>query len=187
MAIQLKRLQTKFCKRCGLQKPETKFHRAAQRKDGSWLRSPICKGCAKLKAREYYLDNQDRLKEHNRLKAQRYREENPEYDRAMHLKRKYGLTIEEWDRLHDLQLGRCAICRLPLAEASRVCVDHEHETGEVRGLLCDVCNLGIGCFRDDPERCRWAAMYLEESRLKKGLESTARGGDPDHGYTVPKS
>lgn len=165
----------KQCQKCGQLRFLVNFHRAGQRKDGTWIYQTICKSCAKVKARKYYLANQDRLKEHNRLKGQRYRKENPEYNRSQHLRHKYGLTIEEWNRWHDLQLGRCAICRLPLAEAKRICVDHHHDTGVVRGLLCDVCNLGIGCFRDDPDRCRSAATYLEESRLEKGLERIREG------------
>jgi Recombination endonuclease VII len=172
---------------CGRRRLLCHFHRAARRKDGTWLYQNICKSCAKVKARVYYLENQERLKEYNRLKGQRYREENPQFDRAMKLKHKYGLTIEAWDRLHDLQLGRCAICRMPLTEAKRICVDHDHRTGLVRGLLCDVCNLGVGCFRDDPDRCLLAARYLAESRPQRGPERSRGEVMPHHGDSVSES
>lgn len=73
--------------------------------------------------------------------------------------RKYGINREEWDRLYDLQLGRCAICVMPLSE-TRPHVDHNHETGEVRGLLCNLCNPGLGYFRDDPVILLQALRYL---------------------------
>ncbi len=154
-------MSPKQCKRCELVKDEADFHKAALRKDGSWCCQPICKACSVLKAREYYLENQERLKEHNRLKGQRYRQENPEWNRWHHIARKYGLTQEDWEKLYDEQLGRCAICRTPFG-GIKVCIDHDHLTGSVRGFLCTRCNFAIGYLQDDPERCESAARYLRE-------------------------
>lgn len=80
-------------------------------------------------------------------------------------KHMYGLTKEGFDRLWAEQEGRCAICRDPLAdEPYRLHVDHCHETGAVRGLLCGGCNVGLGNYRDDPKLLRAAADYLESRR-----------------------
>jgi len=82
--------------------------------------------------------------------------------RARDLERKYGITVAEYERLYTEQLGRCAICVDPLAEV-KVCVDHDHETGAVRGLLCNRCNQGLGYFRDSAGIMNAAVRYLMES------------------------
>lgn len=73
---------------------------------------------------------------------------------------KYGLTFDEWRKMMIAQKGRCAICR-DLPQTKDLCIDHDHQTGEVRGLLCNSCNLGNGLFRDNPAFLRAAALYLE--------------------------
>jgi hypothetical protein len=71
----------------------------------------------------------------------------------------YALTAEQHAELLAGQDGKCAICR---AEDSRaLSVDHEHGTGVVRGLLCRRCNLGLGCFGDDPYLLTLAIDYLK--------------------------
>lgn len=75
----------------------------------------------------------------------------------------YGLSQERYEALLAAQDGRCAICRTDdwPGKDHRPHVDHCHETGRVRGLLCDFCNRGLGLFGDDPARLRAAADYLE--------------------------
>ena len=59
------------------------------------------------------------------------------------------------------QNGVCKICKLPPNHNSNhLCVDHDHETGEVRALLCDLCNRGLGYFKDDPRLLKLGAEYL---------------------------
>jgi len=71
---------------------------------------------------------------------------------------KYGLNVEEYDALVLASGGLCAICSGDMGDD--ICVDHCHDTGAVRGLLCRHCNFGLGHFRDDPERLRAALAYL---------------------------
>lgn len=79
---------------------------------------------------------------------------------ADYLKRAYNITLEEYDRMLKAQGGKCAICSCELK--GRNChVDHNHETGEVRGLLCHSCNVGLGMFRDDRGRFLKASEYLK--------------------------
>jgi hypothetical protein len=76
----------------------------------------------------------------------------------------YGLTLAEFDAMVRRQSGRCLICAAPGDPAKPNCglvVDHDHSSGEVRGLLCDRCNRGLGLFRDAPHVLRAAAQYLE--------------------------
>lgn len=76
--------------------------------------------------------------------------------RKYHLKARYGLTLEEFDRRVKAQNGVCAVCK----EAPATDVDHDHRTGRVRGILCEPCNGSIGLFHDDPKIIRKAIEYL---------------------------
>lgn len=79
---------------------------------------------------------------------------------AWKIKKRYGLTVDAYEELLARQGGRCAICGGKQIHERNMSVDHDHETNEVRGLLCDYCNRGLGLFRDDPERLIAAARYL---------------------------
>ena len=79
--------------------------------------------------------------------------------RKYHLWRRYGLTLEAVDRLLQDQSGLCAICGVADPEH----VDHCHQTGRVRGLLCFNCNGGLGQFKDDADMLRAAATYLDRA------------------------
>jgi len=87
-----------------------------------------------------------------------------EYNRRSVLKAKYGITAEEYDQMLLKQENVCAICGLEAGGGrgaeSRLAVDHNHETGKVRGLLCNNCNNGLGRFKDNPELLRKAIDYL---------------------------
>jgi hypothetical protein len=75
---------------------------------------------------------------------------------------KYGITIQDYDDMFEDQGGVCKICSLPQTNKrfNHLCVDHDHETGEVRGLLCDPCNRAIGLFKDDSRLLDKAREYL---------------------------
>ncbi len=75
-----------------------------------------------------------------------------------HLRSRYGMTRAEVETLAEAQ-GGCAICGI-LEPADGWQVDHDHETGEVRGILCRPCNMGLGLFRDDPHSLAQAISYL---------------------------
>lgn len=74
---------------------------------------------------------------------------------------KYGIPDEKYREIYREQKCLCAICLIPLAKA-RVCVDHDHATGDVRGLLCNKCNTGLGLFRDHEVIVTRAANYLKK-------------------------
>lgn len=76
-------------------------------------------------------------------------------------KRKYNLSTEEVDRLIAERNGLCDICHQPAKLGTRLNVDHDHTTGEFRGMLCWSCNVGLGHLGDTTERLREAADYLE--------------------------
>lgn len=81
--------------------------------------------------------------------------------RALNLKAKYGLTIEQYNAMLLAQNFRCEICGDPSDLATkRLVVDHDHKTDKIRSLLCDKCNLGLGSFLDEPRRLKKAIAYL---------------------------
>lgn len=75
--------------------------------------------------------------------------------------KKYGITPEDYDEMYSKQEGKCAICKShQLSLKKKLCVDHCHKTGKVRGLLCNNCNLGLGSFKDDKIILETAIKYL---------------------------
>jgi hypothetical protein len=87
----------------------------------------------------------------------------PESVRRRDLKRRYGITVEEYDAMLEQQGNRCAICRTDKPGGKgRFHVDHDHQTGEVRGLLCNNCNRALGHFKDNVLILEQAIRYLNE-------------------------
>jgi hypothetical protein len=119
--------------------------------------------CARTRA--FREKNRDKINEEMREK----RASDPEFrekDRARQLnrrrKRVYGITTEDYNRMLARQHGACAICKQRYGQ--KLCIDHCHATRKVRGLLCHRCNVGLGCYADDPSFLREAAAYLEAAR-----------------------
>jgi hypothetical protein len=80
--------------------------------------------------------------------------------RSAWLRRRYGITIADYDALLATQDGVCAACGGKDQNGRRLAVDHCHETGRVRGLLCDFCNRAVGLLRNDPATAEGVARYL---------------------------
>lgn len=87
-----------------------------------------------------------------------------EQRREDHLQRAYGLSMSDYEDLLNNQNNSCAVCLSSFSghSSKHMCVDHNHSTGEVRGLLCHSCNTGIGKFKDSPEILTMAIAYLQE-------------------------
>jgi hypothetical protein len=145
----------KWCSRCGETKLATEFHVRHASNDGRVSR---CKQCIAAYDREYFSANSDRLRAQakNRYGATKHQV------RVKQMRRMYDLTIAEYDAMRDAQDNQCAICGRHERDLNkRLCVDHDHETGRVRGLLCNQCNSLLGRWNDDPAIARRAAAYLE--------------------------
>jgi hypothetical protein len=107
--------------------------------------------------RERYYKNRERLLDFTvDQKARRSRA-----NRIFRLKRDYGITPEQYEEMLVHQNGVCAICGNPDKHGRNLAVDHSHETGKVRGLLCTHCNTGIGVLGDTADHLRAALKYLE--------------------------
>lgn len=101
------------------------------------------------------------IAENERSKDPEYRNRSKECTERYRLKRKYGISIEERDRLIESQNGLCAICKSTCRTGNKLSVDHSHVTGKVRGMLCANCNLGLGSFMDSISSLKSAVEYLE--------------------------
>lgn len=94
---------------------------------------------------------------------------NPEYERINTL-RDYGLTRDDFDAILEHQKGVCAICEQPeVGKKGNLHIDHDHNTGEIRGLLCKDCNTTLGQMKDNPDLLRKAAAYLEAGGSGHGV------------------
>lgn len=102
----------------------------------------------------------DKNREHIKQSKRQWNRDNPDKIKSLNLKR-YGITLEQYNRLLIAQGGRCKICD----KTEHLHVDHDHRTGKVRGLLCSNHNTGLGKFQDDIETLEKAIVYLKESRI----------------------
>lgn len=113
------------------------------------------------RSRQWYADNRERARE----TVKKYRTGNEEFkraDRNRQLKSKYGITQVDFEEMLQRQHGVCAnpACRMPDNRGRTLHVDHDHETGRVRGLLCFDCNVVLGKVNDDPMALIGLIQYL---------------------------
>lgn len=132
----------KTCSKCRVDKPISEFYKDRRRADGVRYH---CKACSNSYV---YAD----------------RKTAPERYRNSTLMRKYGIGIIEFEKMLEAQGGACAICRGQESESRPLSVDHDHDTGKVRGLLCQKCNRGLGLFGDNVSNLASAFLYLEVNR-----------------------
>jgi hypothetical protein len=123
-----------------------------------------CNQCSETKAKDdFYTSNLSTCKECKKENVREYKRNNKGYHRRSMLMKTYGLSLERFNEMLEEQGHCCAICKAdnPGDEHS-FRVDHNHDTGEVRGLLCNACNLTLGNAKEDATRLRACADYLDE-------------------------
>ena len=183
----------KNCSKCKEDRPITDFHKDKYNQDGlthacKWCRGskshvyfrshdhPICRTCGEVKTREDFHKRSNRksglshrckscVKEYKKQPNVKKRNKYVGWKSKLHAK--YNITPDDYFKMYDEQKGVCKICSTPepctSGTKSRFSVDHNHETGKVRGLLCNLCNRGLGFFYDNANLLRKAAKYLEEN------------------------
>ncbi len=162
----------KRCNVCGELKDIEEFYKAAGCVDG---RRGDCRSCFQAKAvaraeanpelreiarertRRWIADNDDRYRSYKRSYGKL--DKKKQADRRVHLRKKFGLTPDDYERMLAEQGGGCAVCGDP-PDKTALHVDHCHDTGVVRGLLCFRCNAAIGNLRDDPRIIAAALAYV---------------------------
>lgn len=143
----------KTCCVCKLSKEMEEFHRDRSHKDG---RCSTCKKCSLARHAVYYSENLEERTTYNK----RYQKVNKKKIRDQTRCSIYGLALGEFDRLFAEQGGICAICGSPGGKRG-IGVDHDHESGKIRALLCGPCNIGIGMLKDSSVLIQKAADYLK--------------------------
>ena len=178
----------KKCTKCGVVQPLDNFYKAGGTRDGhrgdckacfqkrAKARYPLVREIAIERAKQWARENPARLRETKRRYAESGRK--AAADRRSHLKRKFGLTVEQYDAMLAAQGGVCAICGRPPRDDISLHVDHDHETGQVRGLIDFRCNNALGDFDDDAARLAAAIRYLdrhdpETQRLTQQIKQRA--------------
>jgi len=135
------------CTRCKQIKPIDAFNRAGKTSTGMQTYNIQCKQCANNTKKEYRKNNPEKLVDSD-------------------LKRNYGISLADYERMFKTQNGLCAICNKPDTKR-RLSVDHDHKTGKNRELLCSLCNLTLGHLSDDPELFDRAAAYLRRHQCSQ--------------------
>ena len=162
----------KKCSKCGELKPLSSYYRAGgNSRDG--LRGDCIPCNLAAKAEQHRLNPRP-----GRERTRRWREANVEQakanqqafvasggkrmaDRKSYLKRKYGMTIEQYEAMLEAQGGGCFMCGRPPRDDISLHVDHDHSTGQIRGILCFCCNNALADFQEDRGLLRKAAVYLD--------------------------
>lgn len=137
--MSLQKGNQKICPKCSTDKPLSAFSKNKSRKDGlnGWCKSCLYGPCS---------DAQKKDKTGNRNKL---------------LKSRYGIDIQDFNTMFLKQEGKCGICGKHQGQLSRtLSVDHDHATGKVRELLCDLCNRAIGYLKEDENLLLAAIEYL---------------------------
>jgi len=150
-------IQQFTCSDCGRVLPAERYywHKRGHR------HSRACRDCYQIKRRGYKIAYMARIG--NEKQRKRY---DPE-KRSEYVVKSYGLTLQKYDEMLAKQNGGCAICGSKVAKTQRngrFCVDHDHETGEIRGLLCAPCNRGIGLLQDNADILQAGAAYLRNAK-----------------------
>lgn len=140
-------------------------------KDKKLVDERVSKEKRRISLKAWKLKNREKLLQQGRASYKRNADKRRAYSRNFYRNnrqkeldrirfRKYGISGDDFRKLLKKQKGKCPICGRSLVKNPSV--DHDHATGEIRGLICNLCNLAIGNAGDSPDRLRAMARYLEE-------------------------
>lgn len=156
----------KRCPKCESLRPISDFAKDSARPDG---RGCWCRVCRKAYHAVWYARNQEAKRKQNKEWADKNRPLARRLSRRAYIHKRYGLSAEQYAGRLESQQGLCAVCHQPETRIVKgtlacLCVDHSHQSGKIRGLLCSRCNYTIGLLKDDVALFRSAAAYLEANQ-----------------------
>lgn len=152
----------KTCGNCKESKNSTDFNKDNQRYDGLQWSCRACQKAERIANKEVHAARQKNYYQANKDRYIKYASDNKDAIKNGNLKRKYGITIEQYESMLLAQDGKCKICQTSDPGKPSFSVDHCHSTGVVRGLLCHSCNSGLGHFKDNKEIIAKAIEYLND-------------------------
>jgi len=135
----------------------------SSRKDRKYCGSGCSKLADKMRSDKYGKSHKKDKVAYDKIYLHKNKERKSIVSRSSHLRRKYGITLEDYNSMFRNQNGRCAICN---RDGRELAVDHDHTTGKIRGLLCFSCNTSIGKFNDDISILKSAINYIVASLAK---------------------
>ena len=174
-------MKTKICTKCKTEQPIEAFCKSkySSQKTGaiSHGRSSWCRTCILAQKKEYYSKNYDKIQKNvmawrskNKERYRGYMKKRYDKDKISgvyhnkKLQKLYGISLLDYNKILKSQNGCCAICKSdPSEESKKLVVDHCHETGIIRGLLCERCNFALGLIFDSPAIANRLADYLNLS------------------------
>ena len=116
----------------------------------------------KEQSRKYYLKNREKLKAKSKITYRKNKDKHVTYRRKSAYKIRYGITLEQYNQMFEKQKGKCAICNRHQKDlTTTLCVDHNHKTKQVRGLLCVTCNTDVSVVEN---RLKEMLKYLNKYR-----------------------
>lgn len=159
----------RLCCACRERKADTEFRKDKRTADGIAYR---CRACAYKIERRWRTNNLERYRDNARGTQRRAYANDPdrlrETLRRSRLRTKFGIELEDLIAMLDSQNWKCKICSKPLAirtfdrrKGNVACVDHDHKTKKIRGILCSPCNRGLGLFGDNANTLLCAVKYLD--------------------------
>ena len=154
----LSELKMKTCACCNRELSVEKFSIDRSRKDGLFK---YCRECNSQK----YLEVKDAKGEYQKAYRLRNIERHKKWSRKSRLKLTYNITEEQYSSMVEQQNNCCAICESVFTSKLKPQIDHDHDTGIVRGLLCRPCNTGIGLLKEDLKTLQSAKNYLAKDVL----------------------
>jgi hypothetical protein len=175
-------LTERQCTKCKKTKPVAEFNRYNDPKQpiNGWRYYAWCRECQRQASRDYGTSN----RAHRNARLSAWRKQNPQAalanEQRKRMKHKYGMTEEQVAAMFEAQSGKCALC----GEEKPLCVDHDHDTGKVRGGLCNRCNIVLGRYEGNIS----APNALTEEMVAKiraylanpPADSLPADGEPDH-------
>lgn len=151
--------QLKACAKCHIEKTKDEFVKQ-KNKNGTYRLRNFCRCCDNERRKKYYYANREQSLE----KVKQYAQSNPNKvsrnNKNKKLKKRYDISIEEYETMLRNQNEQCVICNTK----TKLFVDHCHVTGKVRSLLCHQCNTGIGMLKENEEILRNAIEYIRRFR-----------------------
>jgi len=173
----------KTCTKCGRELDESEFGPQKTGKNGLSYR---CRECVAALRRDYRKTHPEDV-EHTREWQRRNRERVRTQQRDRNLRFFHGINSEDFDLVLGAQNGSCAICGATDPNGRGWHIDHDHRTGELRGILCSNCNVALGHFKDNTDAMRNAVAYLEAEPWSDSqmLNTAETGNVPANEEQIP--